>query len=194
MVDDVGELTGAWDYATLPGNVVVGHDCFLERRGSFERFVSRRDPGLVLGDRVTVYTWSGFGVEEDGLVEIGDDTVLVGSLIMCAERVIIGRAVVASYNVTIVDSDFHPLDPDLRREDTLALAPASPRRRPRLDTQPVVIDDGVWIGIGATILKGVHVGREARIGPGAVVTTDVAAGARVMGNPARLVEGEGRPW
>jgi acetyltransferase-like isoleucine patch superfamily enzyme len=51
----------------------------------------------------------------------------------------------------------------------------------------VRIDDGAWIGIGAIVLKGVHVGAGARIGAGAVVARDVPAGATVEGNPARVV-------
>jgi acetyltransferase-like isoleucine patch superfamily enzyme len=185
---DVGELVGTWDYASLPGNIVIGRDCFLERKLTFERFLSNRDPGLVLGDRVMVYTWAGFGVEEDGLVEVGDDSVLVGPQIMCAHHVSIGRGVVLSYNVTIADSDFHPIDPDRRREDTIAMSPAR-RGAPRaaLDVAPVIIEDGAWVGIGATILKGVRIGRDARVTAGAVVTADVAPGTWVAGNPAHLV-------
>ena len=190
MNPDIRDLVGEWDHALLPSNVVVGRDCFLERLGSFERFFSRRQPGLVLGDRVTVYTWTGFGVEEDGLVEVGSDTVLVGALIMCADKVTIGRSVVVSYNVTIVDSDFHPLDPELRREDTIALSPTEPHPRPHIETRPVVIDDGAWLGIGATVLKGVRIGRGARVAAGAVVTTDVPPGATVAGNPARVVDAQ----
>ena len=52
---------------------------------------------------------------------------------------------------------------------------------------PVVIEDLVWIGAGATILRGVHVGRGASIAAGSVVTKDVAAGAVVGGVPARVL-------
>ena len=52
----------------------------------------------------------------------------------------------------------------------------------------VVIEDNVWIGPNATIFKGVRIGSGAWIGPGSVVTRDVPAGARVSGNPARVVE------
>ena len=41
------------------------------------------------------------------------------------------------------------------------------------------------IGSGAVILGGVTIGEEATVGAGAVVTSDVAAGAVVVGNPAR---------
>jgi maltose O-acetyltransferase len=53
---------------------------------------------------------------------------------------------------------------------------------------PVSIGREVWIGGGAIILPGVTVGDGAVIGAGSVVTRDVAAGATVMGNPARTKE------
>ena len=46
-------------------------------------------------------------------------------------------------------------------------------------------EDDVRIGIGAIILKGVTIGRGARIGAGSVVARDVAPGVEVFGNPAR---------
>ena len=52
---------------------------------------------------------------------------------------------------------------------------------------PVTIEDRVWIGGGAILLPGVTIGRDAVVGAGAVVTRDVPAGARVVGNPARIL-------
>jgi acetyltransferase-like isoleucine patch superfamily enzyme len=183
---DVAEFTGAWDYSTLPGNIRLGEGCFLERKDSFRRFRSTRDPGLVLGDGVTAYTWTEFNVEPTGLLEVGDGTTLVGAVFMCAEHVRIGRRVVVSYHVTIADCDFHPRDPGLRQQDAVANAPFGDRsRRPPLVSRPVVIGDDAWIGIGAIVLKGVRIGAGARVEAGAVVTADVPAGASVAGNPAR---------
>lgn len=185
----VADLTGAWDYSTLPANVVVGDDCYLERKQSFERFRSRRTPGLVLGDRVTVYTWAGFGVEEDGLLEVGADSVLVGPQFMCGEHIRLGERVVVSYNVTVADCDWHPKPVEARRRDALAIAPGGDTSsRPAIKTAPVVIGDDVRIGIGATILKGVRIGDGATVGAGSVVTADVPAGATVVGNPGRVVD------
>ena len=93
-----------------------------------------------------------------------------------------------SYHVTIADSDFHPIDPDQRKRDAIAISPFGDRsQRPAYPSKPVVIEDDVWIGIGAIILKGVHIGKGARIGAGAVVTSDVPADVEVFGNPARPV-------
>jgi len=185
---DIGPVTGQWDYSSLPSNTRVGKDCWIERRDSFGSFRSQQNPGLVLGDRVRVYTWTTFNVEPTGRVEIGDDSILVGPVFMCAERITVGRRVVISYQVTIADSDFHPIDPEARKRDAIANSPFGDRsQRPAYLSRPVVIEDEVWIGIGAMILKGVRIGRGARIGAGAVVTSDVPPGAMVIGNPARVV-------
>lgn len=55
-------------------------------------------------------------------------------------------------------------------------------------TKPVVIEDGVWIGIGATVLLGVRIGRGAVVGAHALVTKDVPPYAIVLGVPARVVK------
>lgn len=196
LIDDAefDAITGRWDYANLPTNVRLGAECFLERKDSFKRFRSTRDPGLLLGNRVKVYTWTEFNIDPTGFVEVGDDSVLVGAVFMCTHSVRIGKRVVVSYNVTIADSDFHPLDAASRKLDAIANAPEGDRsNRPRIDAKPVVIEDDAWIGIGAIILKGVHVGSGARIGAGAVIVKDVPAGASVAGNPARLATDVGSP-
>lgn len=52
---------------------------------------------------------------------------------------------------------------------------------------PVTIEDYAWIGHRAIILPGVHIGRGAVIGTGAVVTKDVPAMAIVGGVPAKVI-------
>ena len=51
----------------------------------------------------------------------------------------------------------------------------------------VVIGNDVWIGTGATILQGVHIGDGAIVAAGAVVTKDVEPYAIVGGVPAKLI-------
>ncbi len=50
---------------------------------------------------------------------------MVGAVIMCAERINVGRDVVISHHVTIADSDFHPIGLEERRADAIANAPDS---------------------------------------------------------------------
>lgn len=53
---------------------------------------------------------------------------------------------------------------------------------------PIRIGKHVWIGQGATILKGVKVGDGAIIASGALVTKDVPAGSLVGGVPAKVIK------
>lgn len=49
------------------------------------------------------------------------------------------------------------------------------------------IDNDVWIGYGATILSGVHIGQGAVVAAGAVVSKDVPPYAIVGGVPAKVI-------
>jgi acetyltransferase-like isoleucine patch superfamily enzyme len=53
--------------------------------------------------------------------------------------------------------------------------------------KPIVIEDYVWIGMRATILGGVTIGKGAVVMTGAVVTRDVPPYSVVGGIPARIV-------
>jgi len=188
---DISEITGTWDYSTLPTNIKIGSGCFLERKGSFQLYRSKQPIGLSLGNNVRVYTWTQFNIEPEGTILIGNDSVLVGAVFMCAKQITIGKRVIISYHVTIADSDFHPINFDDRKLDAIANAPDGNRNmRPSVKTNPVRIDDDVWIGIGAIILKGVHIGAGAKIAAGSVVTKDVPTGVNVAGNPAKIMNCE----
>lgn len=54
--------------------------------------------------------------------------------------------------------------------------------------RPIVIEDKVWIGIGATILPGIKIGYGAVIGAGSVVTKEVPPMTIVAENPARIIK------
>jgi acetyltransferase-like isoleucine patch superfamily enzyme len=189
MALDESLITGQWPYSRLPNNVKLGSDCWLERYESFAKFRSEQEIGLSIGDRVRVYTWTSFNIEPTGCVEIGDGSILVGAVFMCAERITVGRRVTISYQVTLADSDFHPIEPDLRRQDAIANSPCGDKsQRPPYESRAIEIGDDVWIGIGAIILKGVRIGNGARVQAGAVVTSDIAAGVTVAGNPASPID------
>ena len=52
----------------------------------------------------------------------------------------------------------------------------------------IVIENDVWIGANAVVVDGVHIGKGAIIGAGAIVTNDVPSYAIVAGNPAKLIK------
>ena len=94
-------------------------------------------------------------------------------VILDSVSVSIGDLTQIGPGVQILGAD-HPRDPAQRR----ALLEFG---------RPVRIGRNVWIGGGALIMPGVTVGDDATIGAGSVVTRDVAAGATVVGNPARPI-------
>jgi acetyltransferase-like isoleucine patch superfamily enzyme len=116
-------------------------------------------------------------LEPESCITIGDDTGISGASIIARRSVTIGSRVLIGAGACIWDSDFHPLDPMRRREHPTRDAACA----------PVTIEDDVFIGARALVLKGVKVGSSAVIGAGAVVTKDVRSGEIVAGNPARVV-------
>jgi acetyltransferase-like isoleucine patch superfamily enzyme len=111
-------------------------------------------------------------------IEIGADTGISGGAICAQRSVRIGRNCLFGANVQVCDTDFHAIAPEGRRHE---------RDPARIGSAPVVIEDDVFLGTGAIVLKGVRVGAGAIVGAGAVVTRDVPARAIVAGNPARVV-------
>ena len=104
-------------------------------------------------------------------VSIGTGTRINADVILdCRGGIEIGDHVSISPQVAIVTAD----------HDHQAADFALRHRR-------VVIEDHVWIGMRATILPGVRVGRGAVVAAGAVVTRDVEPGSIVAGVPARRV-------
>lgn len=57
-----------------------------------------------------------------------------------------------------------------------------------VSTNPVTIEDDVWIGANAVILPGVTVGNHCVIAAGAVVTKDVPPHSLVAGVPAKVIK------
>ncbi|WP_411741449.1 acyltransferase [Rhodococcus sp. IEGM 1374] len=108
-------------------------------------------------------------------IKIGAHVGISGGSICSANSIVIGDRCLIGANVTIVDTDFHPVH--LLRRRYLPLPEASPKNA-------ILIGDDVFIGAGSFVLKGVTVGSGAVIGAGSVVTKNVEALAIVAGNPA----------
>ena len=124
---------------------------------------------------------------------IGDDCNICSHCLI-ENDVVIGDRVTVKCGVQLWDG--------LRVGDDVFIGPNvtfSNDKIPRSRKQPARflqthIDTGASIGAGATILPGLHIGRNAMVGAGAVVTRSVPPNAIVVGNPARItgyVDGDG---
>jgi acetyltransferase-like isoleucine patch superfamily enzyme len=178
---------GRWTAGDLPANVRLGAGTLLTADYAFKRFRSRRDQALVIG---TGCTMDGvhFALGEEAQVSIGDYCYFTNAVLLSELELRIGNYVVIGWNASIADTDFHPIAPAERIADAIACSPlGAGRSRPTIPRRAVIIEDDVWIGPGATILKGVRIGAGAFIEAGTLVTRDVPGRKRVLGNPAQIV-------
>jgi acetyltransferase-like isoleucine patch superfamily enzyme len=107
---------------------------------------------------------------QDAVIQVGDGTYLNrGAEIVAARSVTIGKDCKIARDVIIMDTDQHELPGQ------------------QLQVAPVTIEDRVWIGARAIVLKGVRVGHDSVIAAGAVVTRSVPPHSIVGGVPAKLL-------
>jgi acetyltransferase-like isoleucine patch superfamily enzyme len=159
-----------WRFYGVP--IIQKHRRSSMRFGSyFSLRSSVRSNPLGPNHPVILCTW-----QAGAVLEIGSDFAMTAGTICAAQSIIIGDRVAIGANSTVVDTDFHPLSPESRR-----LHPQDAR------TEPIVIEDDVFVGMNCLVLKGVTIGRGSVIGAGSVVTRDVPAGVVVAGNPARVI-------
>ena len=183
-------VEGDWWTQPIPPNVQFGEGFYCESAQIFRHLRSKESGAVIIGKHVSCYAGCSFAIGKNGRCTIGDFTLVNGALIMAEDRIDIGSHCLISWNVGIADSDFHPLEPAQRLIDAQALAPFFKDRppRPKLKTAPVIISDNVWIGMNATILKGVTIGENSVVAAGSVVTKSVPPNTVVAGNPAVAVK------
>ncbi len=141
------------------GEIVIGDDVRLSGKPSL-LFSSRHcaRPKLLIGDGVF----------------LGHNSAL-----SIASRIEIGKHSLIASGVRIADFDGHPIDATQRRSGDFV----APDR-----VLPVIIGDDVWIGNGATVLKGVTIGDRTIIGARAIVTESIPADCIAVGNPAKVIK------
>lgn len=112
----------------------------------------------------------------------------MGTKINCVNCITIGDETAIADFVTIVDHNFHPVNPDDRRY--MRHTPHGSRERQPMYSAnaPIVIGKNVWIGSGVRICKGVTIGDNAVIGACSIVTKDIPANCVAVGNPAKVVK------
>jgi acetyltransferase-like isoleucine patch superfamily enzyme len=119
-------------------------------------------------------------VVDSGRLSIGHETNVngLGTRILVADAITIGAGCTFSWDVQLLDNDFHTMTVGGVQQPSAA---------------PIVIGDRVWVGTRAIVLKGVTIGDGAVVAAGAIVTKDVPAKAVVAGIPAKVV-GSADSW
>jgi acetyltransferase-like isoleucine patch superfamily enzyme len=117
--------------------------------------------------------------------QIGEDCNIC-DFVLIENRVIIGDRVTIKSGVQLWDG--------MRIDDDVFIGPNAtftndpfPRSKKPFTLLETRIKQGASIGANATILPGITIGKNAMVGAGSVVTSDVPDNTLVVGNPACIV-------
>ena len=144
---------------------------------SFGKTIVRNSNGvIIIGKRSCLWPNVVFDLaskhkDNQAVIRVGSFTSIGDRTeIHCAGKVTIGDEVLIAWDVNIIENDYHTAGGGNAPENH------------------ITIEDEVWIGAHAIILKGVKIGKGAIIGAGAVVTKSVPAFSLAAGNPARIIK------
>ncbi len=155
----------------LGDDVIIADGCALDARGDANR-------GIVLGSNVVMGRRAAL-VCKDGDITVGQDVGIgTNSLISAVDgnKIDIGDHVLLGPYTYLGGHSYHSDRTDI----PIALQGLAGRGGVR-------IEDNVWLGARVTVLDGVTIGRDAIIGAGAVVTTDIPPFGVAMGVPAKVI-------
>lgn len=132
-----------------------------------------------LDNLVGLYQRSVIIARDGGMVEIGNDVSMSGVTVYSFNHIKIGNNTTIGANTKILDSDFHPVDAEIRLKN--------PDDKDNTKSAPITIGENVFIGCNTLILKGVKIGDGAVIGAGSVVTKSIPEMCIAAGNPAKVI-------
>lgn len=107
------------------------------------------------------------------MLQIGNDVAMSGCTVACRQEVRLGDRVGLGSGCLILDNDSHPLNPSERFSETTNIRCA-----------PVVLEDDVWVGARAILLKGTRIGARSIVQAGSVVQGEFGQDCIIGGNPA----------
>ena len=119
-------------------------------------------------------------IDEDALIEIGDNVGISNTCLWSKSKIKIGKNVKIGADCLIFDSDMHSLN-YLQRRSPL-------RDSSNAKSKPIIISDDVFIGTRSIITKNVKIGRRSIIASGSVVTKSIPADEIWGGNPAKFIK------
>lgn len=119
-----------------------------------------------------------FFVGRTANLKIGDNVGISQTALVAIDDICIGDNVKIGGGVKIYTTDFHSLDPAIRK---------SKDDMKHRTHKPVVIRDNAFIGAHSIILKGVTIGENSIVGAGSVVTKSIPDNQIWAGNPARFI-------
>lgn len=177
-------------------NIVLAQTTILLKSCTFKFQGKEESNRVIIGENSMVGCT--FIFESDsGEIEIGNNTFINSATnLISKNKIKIGHHVTIAWGCTIYDHNSHSLDYKERQNDI---------QRQNLDyrnghdfcyskdwntvkSNPITIEDNVWIGFDCVILSGVTIGEGAIVGARSVVRDNVEPWTVVAGNPAKVIK------
>lgn len=121
-----------------------------------------------------------FELFDEGSIYVGDYVGMSNVAIASSSEVRIGNNVLIGAGTKIYGTDFHPIS--VKYRDGKIQTPG------KTGTKAIIIEDGVFIGAGCIIMKGVQIGKNSVIGAGSIVTKKIPENQVWAGNPAVFIK------
>lgn len=165
----------------------LGDDYRFEKGSNIELTYGSTKNEITIGKRIRLQ--GKLASQHGGEIRIGNYSQLgKNSIIGAVNSIVIGDFVSIAHNVTIMDNNNHPVQPDDRKIKQFSNPGHEFRSWKYSISKPIEIKNNVWIGANARINKGVTVGENSIVGANAVVTKDVPKNSVAAGNPAKIVK------
>lgn len=167
LVKETSSLSKIIPYKLMfGGRLTVG---LKQLWGKNTKIVVTKRGKMIIGDMLEARRMDYISAQ-DGVMKIGNNVFMNQNVsVTCMESVDIGDGCIIANNVVIVDHDHDFVNGGFV-------------------SAPVKLENDVWIGANATVLKGVTIGEGAIVAAGSVVNKDVPAHTMVAGAPAKVIK------
>lgn len=118
---------------------------------------------------------------------IGNNVGISSSCLWANSLISIGDNVNIGADCLIMDTDAHPHN-YLKRRLSFMMENGVAAYKSQIPSEPIVIENDVWIGARCVILKGVHIGARTIIAAGSIVVKDIPANCIAGGNPCKVIK------
>ncbi len=169
-----GSVLGARITFRCPKSIILGENNYIDDNAVLD--AKGLDAKITLGNSVLIGKNSILSCSSS-TIQIGEDVSIGPNCLIRAGlgNIRLGSHITMGSHTAVVSGN-----PGYRRLDI-------PMKHQVGSGEGIFIGDDVWMGVGARVIDGVHIGNGCVIGTGAVVLKDVPDYAIVAGVPAKII-------
>lgn len=183
------EPINANDLLISKGIIKTGENCEISNLKVYSHLFNGQSPNVIIGNDCQIL----------GQIELQskEATVIIGNRvyigpntkIFCRNKIEIEDDVLISWGCTLIDTNFHSLNFDDRKDDVIdGIKGWSHLKWKGVVDKPTIIRSKSWIGFNTIINKGVIVEEGTVVACGSVLSGSTEKYTVVGGNPAKFIK------